>query len=72
ASEALKEIANRLQLDYFGVDCQIAPDGEILLFEANANMNMMVDVLPEISDRIQAIKQRLGAMVENRSGERFT
>lgn len=72
AENALKEIAKRLQLDYFGVDCQISPDGEVLLFEANANMNMMADILPEISHRIQAIKQRLGATVENRSGERFT
>lgn len=71
AQDALQEIARRLELDYFGVDCQIGEDGELLLFEANANMNMMIDVVPEISDRVQAIKQKLRALIERRSGEKF-
>lgn len=71
AQAALQEIARRLELDYFGIDCQIGPDGEVLLFEANSNMNIMTDVVPEISDRVQAIKQRLRSLIERRSGERF-
>lgn len=37
-SKALRRVAERLDLDYGGIDCGIMPDGRILLFEANANM----------------------------------
>jgi glutathione synthase/RimK-type ligase-like ATP-grasp enzyme len=40
------EIGRRLDLDYFGVDCHIAPSGEVLLFEANACMNNLEDAKP--------------------------
>jgi hypothetical protein len=36
-----REIASRLQLDYFGVDCNIDDHGRVLLFEANACMNVL-------------------------------
>ena len=29
------EIKNTLELDYFGIDCHIAPDGRMLLFSYN-------------------------------------
>ncbi|HEV8020993.1 MAG TPA: hypothetical protein VGP41_06985 [Candidatus Lustribacter sp.] len=35
---ALDEIARGVALDYFGIDCGIAPDGRLLLFEADAAM----------------------------------
>ena len=34
----LSEIAAAIPLDYFGIDCAIAPDGRLLLFEADAAM----------------------------------
>ncbi|MDA1075979.1 MAG: hypothetical protein O3A63_14615 [Proteobacteria bacterium] len=34
------EMRRRLGLDYFGADCHLYPDGRVLLFEANANMNV--------------------------------
>jgi tetratricopeptide (TPR) repeat protein len=34
----LKEIARAIPLDYFGIDCSIAPDGRLLLFEASSAM----------------------------------
>jgi hypothetical protein len=37
------EIARRLDLDYLGVDCNIADDGTVLLFEANACMNILAN-----------------------------
>ncbi|HTZ77027.1 MAG TPA: tetratricopeptide repeat protein [Stellaceae bacterium] len=37
-AETIKEIGRRLDLDYGGVDCGITPDGQVLLFEANATM----------------------------------
>jgi len=38
ATTALKEIQNALGLDYAGIDFGLGPDGELLLFEANATM----------------------------------
>lgn len=37
----LLEMARRLGLDYFGVDACLRPDGSLLLFEANATMNIL-------------------------------
>lgn len=34
-------IAQRLGLDYFGIDASLRPDGSLLLFEANATMSML-------------------------------
>jgi tetratricopeptide (TPR) repeat protein len=38
AAEAVGEAAQRLDLDYGGIDCTILPDGRVLVFEANATM----------------------------------
>lgn len=38
AMDALIEIGKRLDLDYGGIDFSLAPDGSILVFEANATM----------------------------------
>jgi len=35
---ALAEIGEVIELDYFGIDCSIAPDGRLLLFEADSAM----------------------------------
>ena len=40
----IREIHQRIQLDYFGIDCSIDKQGQICLFEANASMNVL-DVL---------------------------
>jgi glutathione synthase/RimK-type ligase-like ATP-grasp enzyme len=37
-ADALREIADAISIDYFGIDCAIAPDGRLLLFEADAAM----------------------------------
>lgn len=34
--QALDEVCRRLPLDYFGIDCAEAPDGRLLVFEADA------------------------------------
>ena len=36
--EALAEMARRLKLDFFGVDCSIGPDGRLLLFEVDVGV----------------------------------
>ena len=46
AFEALSKIGQRLDMDYCGIDYSILPDGRILVFEANATMNVS---LPEAS-----------------------
>jgi tetratricopeptide (TPR) repeat protein len=38
AADGLREIAAAFPLDYFGIDCSIAPDGRVLLFEASTAM----------------------------------
>ena len=68
ANEALREIAKRMQLDYFGIDCHIDSDGKILIFEANSSMSMMSDRIPEISGPVQKIKQQLQHLIRARSG----
>lgn len=37
----MREIARRTKLDYIGMDCSPTEDGEFVLFEANATMNIM-------------------------------
>ncbi len=37
----VRAIAERLRVDFFGIDCAIQPDGTMILFEANANMTML-------------------------------
>jgi hypothetical protein len=39
----VRTIAERLGLDFFGIDCHVTADGELLLFEANASMNLLVN-----------------------------
>ena len=40
--EALANCAGRLGLDYAGIDCALTPDGQVLLFEANASMRVQL------------------------------
>jgi hypothetical protein len=58
-------IADRLMLDYLGVDCHVAPDGSLLVFEANACMDILLNHFPspnvwdEVRLRIRAALQDL-------------
>ena len=38
---ALAEVCRRMELDLLGIDFGVAPDGRLLLFEANATMNFI-------------------------------
>ena len=66
---AIREISERLQLEYFGVDCNIRPNGELLIFEANANMNVLFNPYPEMNERLNMIQARIHAMLLRHSGE---
>ena len=48
AMTALKHIRDALGLDYAGVDFGLAPNGDLLLFEANATM---VIAVPDADER---------------------
>src|SRR5476649_641789 len=37
-ADALAEIGAKIDLEYFGIDCTVAPDGRVLLFEADSAM----------------------------------
>lgn len=43
---AIGQIAERLGLDYFGIDCAIDAQQQILAFEINANMNILINPQP--------------------------
>jgi hypothetical protein len=40
-SGTLAEIYRRVGLDFFGIDCHVAAEGTMTLFEANATMNTL-------------------------------
>lgn len=42
AAQAVREAARRLDLDCGGMDCALTRDGRVLLFEANATMNLQL------------------------------
>jgi glutathione synthase/RimK-type ligase-like ATP-grasp enzyme len=46
---AVMAMAETLQLDYFGIDCSLRPDGSLLVFEANACMNVLHNDAPSPS-----------------------
>ena len=69
-SGRIKMIAERLSLDYFGIDCHINEEGEMLIFEANANMNILVNTqtTPNIWEApIAAIREHIVSMVLKRA-----
>jgi len=69
-AETIGEIARRLDLDYAGLDCGIGPDGQVLLFEANASMLVhMGDRQREFAYKqtyVQRIFDAMDAMVARR------
>lgn len=66
---AITEIKNRLKLEYFGLDCNLRPDGKMVVFEANANMNVLYNPYPEMNDCLRTIHQKIQAMLTRYSGE---
>lgn len=69
ARPALKQIHERLGLDYFGIDCQVGEEGEVLVFEANATMNMLAQGQGAYLENVEVVRDRVKAMMSRRSGE---
>jgi len=68
--DALAEIAAAVPLEYFGIDCGMAPDGRLLLFEADAAMLVHGTDPPELYAYKRAgferVKAALSALLERR------
>jgi len=65
----VKEIYDTLKLDYFGLDCVIDEKFNILLFEANANMDILTNTHKEdtlLASKIQTIKDAVVTMINKR------
>jgi glutathione synthase/RimK-type ligase-like ATP-grasp enzyme len=69
---AIAEIARRLRLEYFGIDCNLRPDGQLLVFEANANMNVLHGKTAQTQYRREAVVKRMHDLLTKYSGQRVT
>ena len=62
-----REISARIDLDYFGMDCSIDDDGQVLLFEANAAMSIIKSMgRGRSSSTMQATIARITEAIEQR------
>jgi len=70
ASAVVEQVAQRLDLDYGGMDCSLLPSGDVLFFEANACMLVHLDdVEAEFSYKHRAIpriREAMASMVGDR------
>jgi hypothetical protein len=67
---ALDELAQAVELEYFGIDCAIGPDGRLLVFEADTAMLVHttdpVELYPYKHEYVPRIYRALEAMVDRR------
>ena len=69
--KTISQISARLKLDYYGIDCSIKPQGEILAFEVNANMNILINPAPAPNiweSPIAGIKNAISRLIVQRAG----
>jgi hypothetical protein len=70
AATAVEQLAQRMDLDYGGMDCSVLLNGEVLLFEANASMLVHLDGaeagFPYKHQVIPRIRDAITRMVRNR------
>lgn len=57
--QRVRQIADRVALDYFGIDYSLRPDGSLLIFEVSAAMSMTEPYAAATHDRIQHIPRNL-------------
>jgi tetratricopeptide (TPR) repeat protein len=67
---ALREIRSRVGLDYFGIDCALDAQGNIVVFEVNASMLVHADnaEFPYKDPYVHAIKAAFAEMLRQRIG----
>jgi hypothetical protein len=64
---AIDEISKRLQLEYYGIDCHIDTHGKILIFEVNANMNILANNYAPLEQQMERIRQHIRQLIEKYS-----
>ena len=62
----ISAIQKKLGLEYFGIDCNLNEEGEMLIFEANANMNNLSSTRAEMVAPRDLIKQQLMHMIREK------
>jgi tetratricopeptide (TPR) repeat protein len=64
----LREIRTRIGLDFFGIDCGVDRDGNLVVFEVNASMLVHADnaAFPYKDPYVRAIKAAFDAMLRRR------
>jgi glutathione synthase/RimK-type ligase-like ATP-grasp enzyme len=67
---AVQEITRRLKLEFYGIDCSLSPEREMLIFEANANMNILTNDHPQMNERMNMITSKIQALLTRFSGEK--
>lgn len=69
--QALREIKQRIDLEYFGIDCGIDHAGNLVVFEANATMlvHWHNETFPYKTPFVDKIKQAFDAMLKKRVGQ---
>jgi aromatic-L-amino-acid/L-tryptophan decarboxylase len=70
AMRALRLVASRVGLDYFGIDCGLLPDGRLVVFEVETGMIVhdwdSSDIYPYKQACTQAIRQATEQMIDSR------
>jgi len=64
--DRLAEINRRVGLDYFGIDCHVNGQGDLLIFEVNANMNILYNSRKEYEQCVGVIRNHILAMIDER------
>lgn len=70
AMRALREVASRVGLDYFGIDCGLMPDGRLVIFEIETGMIVhdwdSTETYPYKQACTRAIRQATEEMIDSR------
>ncbi len=72
--QALRMVRERFGLDYFGIDCGLDPQGNLVVFEVNASMLVHDDnaEFPYKDPFVRVIKTAFEAMLRDRAGRSAT
>lgn len=65
-AKRLHNVADAIDLDYTGIDCNLRPDGRLLLFEVNPLMDILTNTMPEPNcwdEPVRRIGAALGALL---------
>ena len=68
-AERIREITQRLKLDYYSIDCHVRPDGEMVVFQAGARPDALTFHRPHENERMKLFQGKIQAMLARRSGE---